>query len=80
MKIPVIRQLAEKYSIPQLEESEAAILEERAPAITDAGDDAGDQLTNISAAIWIKREMEEKSVDLKTALRSYSQRVRNSIS
>lgn len=80
MKIPVIRQLAEKYSIAQLEESEAAILEERAPAITDAGDDAGDQLTNISAALWVKREMAEKNIDLKTALRAYSQRVRDSIS
>ncbi|MDZ4847011.1 MAG: hypothetical protein SH857_15875 [Chitinophagales bacterium] len=80
MKIPVIKQLAEKYSIPQLAEAETALLEDRAPTITDAGDDAGDQLTNITAAIWIKGEMDEKSVDLKAALRSYTQRVRNSIS
>lgn len=80
MKIPVIRQLAEKYSAAELEAAEAALLEERTPALTDAGDDAGDQLTNITAAIWIKREMEEKEIDLRTALRAYSQRVRDSIS
>ena len=80
MQVPLIKQLAEKYSIAQLEESEAALLEERKPPITDAGDDEGDQLTNILAAIWIKREMEEKNVDVRTALRAYSQMVRNSIS
>ncbi len=79
MKIPVIKQLVEKYSIPQLEEGESAILEERQPDVQDAGDDAGDQLTNIMAAIWIKREMEGGS-DLKTALRAYTQKVRDSIS
>jgi len=80
MKIPVIKQLAEKYPLPELEAAEAALLEERSHDITSAGDDTGDQLTNIMAAIWIKREMQEKNVDLKTALRAYSQRVRDSIS
>jgi len=79
MKIPVIKQLVEKYSISELEEGESAILEERQPDVQDAGDDAGDQLTNIMAAIWIKREMEGGS-DLKTALRAYTQKVRDSIS
>lgn len=80
MKIPVIKQLTEKYSIAQLEEAESNILEERPAGIEDAGDDAGDQLTNIMAAIWIKKEMEEHGSDLKTALRAYTQRVRDSIS
>jgi len=79
MKIPLIKQLVEKYSITKLEEAEAAILEERQPEVQDAGDDAGDQLTNIMAAIWIKKEMESGS-DMKTALRAYTQKVRDSIS
>jgi hypothetical protein len=79
MKIPVIKQLIEKYSVTQLEDAESAILEERQPELQDAGDDAGDQLTNIMAAIWIKKEMESGS-DLKTALRAYTQKVRDSIS
>lgn len=80
MKIPVIKQLAEKYSVLQLEEAENAILEERPHFIEGAGDDAGDQLTNIMAALWVKRQMEQAGTDLKTALRAYAQRVRDSIS
>ena len=79
MKIPVIKILVEKYSIGQLDEAESDILEERTHDIEEAGDDAGDQLTNIMAAIWIKREMEQNGGDMKTALRAYSQKVRDSI-
>jgi len=80
MKIPVIRQLVEKYSIAQLEEAENNIIEERPHSIKYAGDDAGDQLTNIMGALWVKREMEQSGCDLKTAVRAYSQKVRDSIS
>lgn len=80
MKIPVIKQLVETYSLPELEEAESDIMEERPVALKDAGDDAGDQLTNIMAAIWIKKEIQESGSDLKTALRAYTQKVRDSIS
>jgi len=80
MKIPLIKQLIGKYSISQLEEAESAILEERVLEVDNAGDDAGDQLTNVMAAIWIKKEIEEKGSDLKMALRAYTQKVRDSIS
>ena len=80
MKIPVIKQLVEQHSVSELEEAENDILEERPPSVEGAGDDAGDQLTNIMAAIWIKREMEQNATDLNTALRAYAQKVRDSIS
>lgn len=80
MKIPVIKQLVEKYSKEELELAEAAIAEEQAPEIEIPGDDEGEQLTHVYAAIQILRAMEDTKVDFKTALREYTGRVRNSIS
>ncbi|MFT4876659.1 MAG: hypothetical protein ACI8S2_001396, partial [Bacteroidia bacterium] len=40
----------------------------------------GEQLTHIIAAIFIKEHMAEHDSDLKTALREYTVKVRNSIS
>ena len=80
MKIPSIKKLVDQYSLPQLKTAEEAILEEQQPAIEVEGDDEGEQLTHVMAAQFIKEEMEQKGVDYLTALRSYSGRVRNSIS
>ncbi|MEP0985136.1 DUF6952 family protein [Ekhidna sp.] len=80
MKIPVIKQLVEKYSKEELEAAEAAIAEEQKPAIDIPGDDEGEQLTHAYAAIQVIQSMEDNSVDFKTALREYTGRVRNSIS
>ncbi|GIV33024.1 MAG: hypothetical protein KatS3mg031_0559 [Chitinophagales bacterium] len=80
MKIPVIKQLVERCTEAQLREAEADILEGREPKITDAGADAGEQLTHIMAALWIKNEMSVNKTDLNTALRAYTQKVRASIS
>ena len=44
-----------------------------------AGEDEGEQLTHVLAAIYIKEHMEEHGSDLKTALREYTLKVRNSI-
>lgn len=80
MKIPVIRQLVEKYSKEELEQAEMAIAEEQKPEIEIPGDDEGEQLTHAYAALQIMQSMEENKVDFKTALREYTGRVRNSIS
>ncbi|MEQ6168710.1 hypothetical protein AAOE16_16050 [Ekhidna sp. MALMAid0563] len=80
MKIPVIKQLVEKYSKEELEKAEEAIAEEQIPQIEIPGEDEGEQLTHAYAAIEIIRSMEENKVDFKTALREYTGRVRNSIS
>ncbi|WP_424960935.1 DUF6952 family protein [Ekhidna sp.] len=80
MKIPVIKQLVEKYSKEELEKAEAAIAEEQTPQIEIPGEDEGEQLTHAYAAIEIIQSMEENNVDFKTALREYTGRVRNSIS
>lgn len=79
MKIPAIKKAVENFTIPQLQAAEAALLEEQPLPVEIEGVDDGEKLTHILAAIFVKEEM-EKGVDLMTAVRAYSLRVRNSIS
>jgi hypothetical protein len=79
MKIPAIKKIVELYTLDQLDEAELAIINETAPEIDIEGDDEGEQLTHIFAAKWIIEEMENANCDFKTALRSYTEKVRNSI-
>ncbi|MBW3544356.1 MAG: hypothetical protein KY428_01960 [Bacteroidetes bacterium] len=79
MKIPVIRQLVESYSLEELQAAEEALANEEQPAIAVEGEDEGEQLTHAFAAIYIKQEM-ESGADFKTALRDYTRKVRESIS
>lgn len=80
MKIPVIKNLVAQYSLEELQAAEEALLEERQPAIQIEGEDEGEQLTHAMAAIWIMEDMNENGHDLKTALRNYTLKVRDSIS
>ncbi len=79
MKIPAIKKAVENYTVEQLQAAEAALLEEQPLPIEIDGADEGERLTHILAAIFVKQEM-DKGNDLMTAVRAYSQRVRNSIS
>lgn len=80
MKLPVIKQLVETYSLEQLTAAEEAILNEETPTIDIEGTDEGEQLTHALAAIDILNDVADNGVDVRTALRNYTQRVRNSIS
>lgn len=80
MKIPEIKKLVETYSIEDLTKAEESILEELPVAIEVGGADEGEQLTHIMAAIWILKDMDSAGNDFKTSLRTYTQKVRNSIS
>ena len=80
MKIPVIKKLVEQYDQLQLREAEAFLLEDMPLNIVVEGEDEGEQLTHVIAAIYIKEMMERDKVDFKTALRDYTSRVRESIS
>jgi hypothetical protein len=79
MKIPVIKKLVETVSVPQLVEAEEALIDEKPLPIEVEGSDEGEKLTHILAAIWILEQMENTGVDFKTALREYTQKVRESI-
>jgi hypothetical protein len=80
MKLPVIKHLAETYTLEQLKAAEEALLNEQKPAIEIEGADEGEQLTHAIAAIAILEDMAKNNLDVRTAMRNYTQRVRNSIS
>lgn len=79
MKIPVIKAVVEKYSLNQLKAAEEALMNEEALQIEIEGDDEGEQLTHVLAAIFIKEVMERDGVAYPVALRQYTSRVRESI-
>lgn len=80
MKIPVIKKLVEEVSIEELQAAEEAILNEETPKVEIKGDDEGEQLTHVFAAIFILQKIKTDGADFKTALREYTQKVRTSIS
>ncbi|WP_339607538.1 hypothetical protein [uncultured Roseivirga sp.] len=80
MKIPIIKKLVENVGLNELKAAEEALLEELQPDIEIEGEDEGEQLTHVFAAIFILEKMETSDVDFKTALREYTQKVRTSIS
>jgi hypothetical protein len=80
MQVAIIKQLAETHTTPELKAAEDAILNEEKPVINVEGKDEGEQLTHVLAAIEIHQDMEKNGADFRTALRNYTQRVRNSIS
>lgn len=80
MKIPVIKSLVENYSLSQLAEAEEAIMNETEPTFEVLGDDEGEKLTHVLAAIFIHETMDTQGLDFPTALREYTKKVRTSIS
>lgn len=80
MKIPAIKKAVENYSSEELKAAEEALYAEETLSIEIGGDDEGEQLTHVLAAIWIKADMLQNGTDFKDSLRAYTQRVRNSIS
>lgn len=78
MKIPAIKKLVEHADLESLKKAEQALYDEQPLSMDVEGDDDGEKLTHILAAIYIKERMAQGN-DFTTALRSYTQRVRNSI-
>lgn len=77
MKIPAIKKLL-SFDIEALRKAEQDLYEERTPEIAIDGEDEGEQLTHVLAAIWIKEQIESGMSETE-AIRAYTQRVRNSI-
>jgi hypothetical protein len=81
MKIPAIKKLVENASMEDLIAAEEEIIEnECCTVLAVEGEDEGEQLTHVIAAIYIKDQMDKRGCDFKTALREYTQKVRESIS
>jgi hypothetical protein len=79
MKIPIIKKLVEIESYENLQKAEEAILNGEKLEIEVDGEDEGEQLTHVIAAMWIQEKMKEEGLDFKTALREYTKKVRESI-
>lgn len=79
MKISAIKELIGTYDLNDLRRAEEAILNEQKPAIPIAGDDEGEQLTHVIAAIEVAGHI-QKGMKESEALRTFTQRVRRSIS
>lgn len=79
MKIPVVKKLVENQSMQDLIAAEEALVEDKPLPIEVEGDDEGEKLTHILAAIFILESMKNDGVDFKSALREYTRRVRESI-
>lgn len=80
MQIPVIKNLVETRSVRELSEAEEALMEEQDLPFEIEGEDEGEVLTHIMAAIWIIERMESNELPFAKALREYTQKVRTSIS
>lgn len=80
MKIPVVKNLVENYTLDSLREAEDALIEEKPLPFDVKGDDEGEKLTHILAAIFILDRMKSEGVEFKDALRDYTRMVRESIS
>ena len=80
MKMSVVKVLAESHAVEDLRKAEAALENGELPAIDVEGEDEGEQLTHVIAAITILESMTTKNMEFRDALREYTQRVRSSIS
>lgn len=79
MKMPVIKRLVETQTLPELVAAEEALLDERQPAFEVEGEDEGEKLTHVFAAIFILNHMQDHDSAFKDALREYTKKVRVSI-
>lgn len=80
MKIPVVKNLVENHTMDALREAEDALIEEEPLPFEVGGDDEGEKLTHILAAIFILERMKSEGIEFKAALREYTRIVRESIS
>jgi hypothetical protein len=80
MKMPVIKRLVETQTLENLVAAEEALLEEQPLPFEVEGEDEGEKLTHIFAAIFILNHMRDHGSQFKDALREYTKKVRVSIS
>lgn len=79
MNVSAIKKLVENASLDQLKASEEALLNEQPLPVDVDGEDEGEKLTHVLAAIFCKETMEKEGININQAVRLYSQRVRDSI-
>lgn len=80
MKIAAIKRLVESCDSEFLKQAEQDLYDEKPVSDLIEGEDEGEKLTHVLAALWIQEHMKNEGTGLPEAIRNYSQRVRNSIS
>ncbi len=80
MKLPAIKKLIEQYDLATCRQAETDLLEGNPLQIEVEGNDEGEQLTHILAAIDVLEKVQQENMDPKVALREFFERVRRSIS
>lgn len=76
MILAVVKELAEKYSKPELDEAIARFETSLENTLGVAGADDGEKLSNLLAAAQIRARM-DKGMSMTDAIREHSQRVRS---
>lgn len=80
MKVNVIKKLAEELDLETIQKLTNQLEEGQSLTHEVEGADEGEQLTHLLGAAWIREQMQQNGTDLKTELRNFTSRVRNSIS
>ena len=80
MNIASIKALVEAHTDHELQQAEADILEGKELSIAIPGEDEGEQLTHVLAALWVIQNMKESDDNVMSSIRAYTKRVRKSIS
>lgn len=81
MNIAAIRLLVEStVTDDELRAAEADLLEERQPGFDIVGEDDGERLTHVMAALWVRAHQRESGGEIMSAIRDYTKKVRSSIS
>lgn len=79
MKINVVKKLAEEYDIEKMNHLVGQLENGETLSHPVEGDDEGEQLTHLLGATWILEQMKANNTDLRTELRNFAGRVRESI-
>jgi hypothetical protein len=80
MKLNEVKRLAETHTPAELQTAATAIENGEQPTIAVHGDDEGEMLTHLLGALDVHQRMTDEGVDFRTALREFTNRVRESIS
>ena len=76
MNIASIKELVEAHTDHELQQAEADILEGKDLSIMVPGEDEGEQLTHILAALWVIQNMKESFISQISAWKGSRQRPR----
>lgn len=79
MKIAEVKRLATSYTVEQIEAAVTAFETERKNDLQVDGENDGEKMSHLLAASFVRRQI-DKGLDLNSAVREYSKRVRSILS